>query len=97
MTENADAGKLAEELHALASDAEALLQSSASTNGAHKRHEQFDATLRVLRARLARLEEQAGERVRQLDGYVHENPWEAIAIAGGVGLLLGLIVATTRR
>jgi ElaB/YqjD/DUF883 family membrane-anchored ribosome-binding protein len=97
MTENSDAGKLAEELHALADDAEALLQSSASANGTQKQRERVEATLRALRGRLARLEEQAGERARQLDGYVRENPWEAVAVAGGVGLILGLILATTRR
>lgn len=97
MTENSETGKLAEELHALADDAEALLQSTASANGAQKQQERVEATLGVLRGRLARLEEQAGERARQLDGYVHENPWEAIAIAGGVGLILGLILANARR
>ena len=31
--------------------------------------------------------------VRETDDYVHDNPWQAIAIAGGVGLLLGLLLS----
>jgi ElaB/YqjD/DUF883 family membrane-anchored ribosome-binding protein len=31
-------------------------------------------------------------RARDVDSYVHDNPWQAVAIAGGVALLLGLIM-----
>lgn len=27
------------------------------------------------------------------DGYVHENPWRAIAISAGVGVLIGMLIA----
>jgi ElaB/YqjD/DUF883 family membrane-anchored ribosome-binding protein len=26
------------------------------------------------------------------DQYVHNNPWKAVGIAGGVGLLLGMLI-----
>jgi ElaB/YqjD/DUF883 family membrane-anchored ribosome-binding protein len=28
-----------------------------------------------------------------VDDYVRDNPWQAVAVAGGVALLLGLIMA----
>jgi ElaB/YqjD/DUF883 family membrane-anchored ribosome-binding protein len=91
MTEMFDAGKLAEELRLLVSDAEALLRASTSADGAEMR-ERAEATLRDLRARLTGLEEQVTARVRDVDRYVRGNPWQAVAVAGGVALVLGLII-----
>jgi ElaB/YqjD/DUF883 family membrane-anchored ribosome-binding protein len=28
---------------------------------------------------------------RTTDGYVHENPWKAIGVAAGLGVLVGLL------
>ena len=91
MTEMFDAGKLAEELRLLVSDAEALLRASTSADGAQMQ-ERAEATLRDLRARLGGLEEQVTARARELDSYVRGNPWQAVAVAGGVALLLGLMM-----
>jgi ElaB/YqjD/DUF883 family membrane-anchored ribosome-binding protein len=91
MTEALNGGKLAEELRALVSDAEALLRASAaSAGGAAQEH--AAAAMAELRGRLAALEDQVKARARDVDGYVRENPWRAIAIAGGVALFLGLIM-----
>ena len=49
-------------------------------------------TLRGPEERLSGLEEQLGARAREVDYYVRENPWQTVAIAGGVALLLGLIM-----
>jgi ElaB/YqjD/DUF883 family membrane-anchored ribosome-binding protein len=91
MTEMFDAGKLAEELRSLVSDAEALLRASTSADGAQMQ-ERAEAALRDLRARLSGLEEQVSARARDLDSYVRANPWQAVAVTGGVALLLGLIM-----
>ena len=91
MTEMFDAGKLAEELRSLVSDAEALLRASGSANGAEMQ-QRAEATLRELRTRLSALEEQLTARARDIDSYVRGNPWQAVALAGGVALLLGLLV-----
>jgi ElaB/YqjD/DUF883 family membrane-anchored ribosome-binding protein len=91
MTEMFDAGKLAEELRSLVSDAEALLRASSSADGAQIQ-ERAEAALRDLRARLSGLEEQVTARARDLDSYVRTNPWQAVAVTGGVALLLGLIM-----
>ena len=57
MTEMFDAGKLAEELRSLVSDAEALLRASGSADGAEMQ-QRAEAAVRDLRERLSALEEQ---------------------------------------
>jgi ElaB/YqjD/DUF883 family membrane-anchored ribosome-binding protein len=92
MTDAFNGSRLADELRALVSDAEALLRSSAATaSGAAQEH--AEATVEELRGRLAGLEGQVKARARDLDSYVRDNPWQAVAIAGGVALLLGLIMS----
>jgi ElaB/YqjD/DUF883 family membrane-anchored ribosome-binding protein len=35
-----------------------------------------------------------GKRVaREADEYVHDNPWQAIAAAGVIGLVVGLLIS----
>jgi ElaB/YqjD/DUF883 family membrane-anchored ribosome-binding protein len=92
MSENFETGKLAEELDALANDAEALLKSG-SANGTDAQRERLNATLQRLKARLAAFEDLAGERARELDEFVRENPWRSMAIAGCAGLIVGLLLA----
>jgi ElaB/YqjD/DUF883 family membrane-anchored ribosome-binding protein len=36
--------------------------------------------------------ERAKQAARYTDEYVHENPWRAVGVAAGIGLLLGLIL-----
>ena len=86
-----DGGRLAEELRALVSDAEALLRTSTGTASGPER-EHAEATMAELRARLTALEQQVKARARDVDSYVRDNPWQAVAVAGGVALLLGLIM-----
>jgi ElaB/YqjD/DUF883 family membrane-anchored ribosome-binding protein len=93
MSEEFESGKLAAQLDALAEEAEAVLQASGSGNGTDAQHERLSASVASLRARLASLEEAAGARARQLDEFVHENPWRSIAVAGCAGLILGLLLA----
>ena len=91
MTDLFNGGRLAEELRALVSDAEALLRTSTGTASAAEQ-EHAAATMADLRARLNTLEQQVRTRARDVDGYVRDNPWQAVAVAGGVALLLGLIM-----
>ncbi|MGA7538188.1 MAG: DUF883 family protein [Steroidobacteraceae bacterium] len=94
MSPTFDAGKLAEDIKALVRDAEALLRASAEsaeelTGEARERTEQ---SLHALRSQLADIERDLKGRAEVLDGYVRDNPWTAMAIAGGVALLVGLLV-----
>lgn len=91
MPEMSPAAKLAEELRALVSETEALLRATASADGAEVQ-ERAEATLRELRGRLNALEEQLSARARDVDTYVRTNPWQAVAVVGGLALLLGLMM-----
>ena len=91
MTDRNGGGEIAAELRALVSDAETLLRSSANAGGADMQ-ERAQATLQDLRARLSALEDQLRSRARDVDTYVRDNPWQAVAVAGGVALLLGLVM-----
>jgi ElaB/YqjD/DUF883 family membrane-anchored ribosome-binding protein len=91
MTKGFDGGRLAEELRVLMSEAEALLRSASGTAGTAE-DEPAEAALADLRARFSALEQQLKARAREVDGYVRENPWQAVAVVGGVALLLGLLM-----
>ncbi len=92
MTETFDTGKIADELRALVGEAEALLRSTVSAGSAELEDRAQD-TLQDLKGRLGSLEQQLNARVHEVDDYVRDNPWQAVAVAGGVALLLGLILA----
>jgi ElaB/YqjD/DUF883 family membrane-anchored ribosome-binding protein len=89
-----DPGKLAEDLHTLVSDAEELLRATAGNAGekATEARERAEETLRALRGRLASAQREVRGRARAVDGYVQDNPWTAIAMVGGVALLVGLLM-----
>lgn len=91
MADKFDAGRLADELRALVADAEALLKANLNVDGAAL-HERAQSGMRELRGRLSALEEQLGETAHEVDDYVRENPWQTVAVVGGVALLLGLIM-----
>ena len=98
MTQFFDAGKLADDLHALVSDAEALLRATAGQAGekATEARERAEESLQSLRDRLSDLEGVVKGRYRQVDNYVHDNPWQALAIAGGVALLVGVLMGRSK-
>jgi ElaB/YqjD/DUF883 family membrane-anchored ribosome-binding protein len=98
MSEIVTTGKLIEDLQVVVRDAEALLQATAAQGG-----EKIEAlrarageSLQAARRRLAVAEKQVREEARQAaaaaDDYVHANPWQAVGVAAGVGLLLGLLI-----
>jgi ElaB/YqjD/DUF883 family membrane-anchored ribosome-binding protein len=91
MSDRNGGGQIAEELRALVSDAEALLSSTANAGNAEIQ-QRAQATLQELRTRLNALEEAVRLRARDVDSYVRDNPWQAVAAVGGIALLLGLIM-----
>src|SRR5580704_15793118 len=90
---------LAEELRQIVNQAEALLDAigndgDAGLAGLRSRvNESIDAA----RARLADIEEQANRTSQRAasaaEEWVRENPWVAVAIAAGLGLVIGTILA----
>jgi ElaB/YqjD/DUF883 family membrane-anchored ribosome-binding protein len=91
MTETYDGGRLAEDLRTLVDDAEALLRATSSA-GSAQLQEHAQETLQELRVRLGALEERAREGAREIDALVRDNPWRAVAVVGGVALLIGVLM-----
>ena len=57
----------------------------------------LEKTLDSARAQVAEVQRALADKTRAAaratDVYVHDKPWESIAIGAGAGLLLGLLVA----
>jgi ElaB/YqjD/DUF883 family membrane-anchored ribosome-binding protein len=80
-------------------DAEELLREAASTTGekAAELRERAMAALKRTRDTLYDAQDaviQKGRRAaRVTDDYVHDRPWQAIGIAAGAGLLIGMLIS----
>lgn len=93
--------RLLTDLHQVVSDAESLLRATADQTSAHasELRARVQTTLDRAKGSLGDFQSVAVERARAAskatDEYVHDNPWQSIGVAAGVGLLLGLLL--TRR
>src|SRR5215471_12946608 len=99
MADAVSADQLIEDLHAVVRDAEDLLKATASQAGEKIQQARVRAeeSVRQAKERLAGLEDEALARARVLaadaDKFVRDKPWQAISIAAGVGLVLGLLLS----
>lgn len=93
--------KLVQDMKLVIADAEELLRATANQAGEKigVARERIQDSLHQAKVKLAEAEALVTERARQAarytDEYVHDNPWRAIGVAAGIGLLLGLLM--TRR
>jgi ElaB/YqjD/DUF883 family membrane-anchored ribosome-binding protein len=80
--------KLMKDLKAVVNDAEDLIKITAGQGGEQiaRIRARAEESVRVARARMKDL---GGD----LDEQVRENPWTAVGIAAGVGLVLGVLLA----
>ena len=91
--------KLMADLKMVIADAEELLRLTAGQAGdkAAELRIRMQARMEQAKADLARLQnvamDGAKDASRAADVYVHENPWQAVGIAAGLGFLLGLLVS----
>lgn len=91
--------KLAEDLHMVVEDAESLLKATAGQAGEKIQELRAKAqeSVAAVRERLTKVEEAAMHQAKAAaakgNAYVHENPWAAIGIAAGAGLLIGMLLA----
>jgi ElaB/YqjD/DUF883 family membrane-anchored ribosome-binding protein len=80
--------KLTQDLRAVIGDVEELLKATADQSGER---------IQDIRARAEKSVRVARERLHaaadDFNGSVRENPWTAVGVAAGVGLLAGLILA----
>jgi ElaB/YqjD/DUF883 family membrane-anchored ribosome-binding protein len=79
-------------------DAEELLKATAAQTGERvdKVRAKAEDSLRTARARLQEMGDnaqmQAREAAREVEQQVRDNPWTAVGIAAGVGLVLGILL-----
>lgn len=91
--------KLMDDLRAVVADAEALMTATADTAGSqvHAARARAAESLEQARARLEALEGEVQARAKaalaDADGYVRDNPWQAIGIAAAVGVVLGVLIS----
>jgi ElaB/YqjD/DUF883 family membrane-anchored ribosome-binding protein len=90
---------LVEEFSNLVEAMEDVLAAASDEGGEKlsKLRSQAEASLKKAKARLGTMEKSAVAKARKIasdsDDYVHENPWTAVGVGAGVGLLLGLLIA----
>ena len=91
--------KLIDSVKTSLNDAENLLREAAGTTGdkANELRDRAITSLKRTREALYEAQDAVLERgrkaARATDDYVHDNPWQAIGIAGVTGLLLGLLIS----
>ena len=94
--------KLMQDLQMVVSDAEELLKATAGQAGdkVSAARERIQESLSAARTRLSKAQEAMLEKTKQAaratDEYVHENPWRAVGIAAGVGLVVGMLISRGR-
>lgn len=80
------------------SDAEALIKATASQGGEAlaSLRTKTEESLAVAKEKMADAQEALIEKskvaAQATDDYVHENPWRAVGVAAGVGLIVGLLI-----
>lgn len=94
--------KLMQDLRVVVADAEELLRATAGHAGEKVAavRERIQENLAVAKERLAAAQEslvvKTKQAARATDEYVHENPWKAVGIAAGVGLVVGMLISRGR-
>lgn len=89
--------QLIEDFKKVIGDAEELLKITANETGGKigAVRERAEENLREARRKLNALENdliiQTKAAAKATDQLVHENPWQAVAIAAGIGLLFGML------
>ena len=90
--------KLVQDFKIVVNDAEELLRATASQAGekVSAARERIQDSLHKARVKLAEAEDVVVQKgklaARATDEYVQENPWRAVGIGAGVGLIIGLLI-----
>ena len=91
--------KLVQDLKIVITDAEELLRATASTAGERvaAAREKVQDSLDRAKVKLAEVEDIIIDRGKQAahatDEYVRENPWRAVGIAAGIGVIIGMLIS----
>ncbi len=91
--------KLAGDFRNVVTDVEELLKATAGQTNAQlsTTRDRVAESLKQMRIELEDAERatlaKAKHAAKEVDHYAHENPWQAVGIAVGVGFLIGVVVA----
>jgi ElaB/YqjD/DUF883 family membrane-anchored ribosome-binding protein len=91
--------KLVQDLKIVISDAEELLRATASTAGEKvvAARVKVQDSLDRAKVKLAEVEDVIIDRGKQAaratDEYVRDNPWRAVGIAAGIGVVIGMLIS----
>ena len=94
--------KLMQDLRVVVADAEELLRATAGQAGekVSAARERIQDNLAAAKERLVAAEQavviKTKQAARATDEYVHENPWKAVGIGAGVGLIVGMLISRNR-
>lgn len=95
---NSNKQRFVSDMKVVVSDAEEILRATAGVAGEKMvdLRERIGERLRDAKMRIADAEaalvDKTKAAARATDDYVNDNPWQAVGIAAGVGLLLGIII-----
>lgn len=90
--------RLIADVKVLMADADEIVKAMASATGekAVELADKLRINMRNAKDKMADMQvlvtDKAKVAARVTDDYVHDNPWQAVGIAAGVGLLLGLLI-----
>ena len=90
--------KLIADFKVVVADAEELLKATAGQAGEKvtAARERISASLQDAKQQLRQAEDLVADKTHQMAkvtcDYVQENPWHAVGIAAGAGLILGLLI-----
>lgn len=90
--------QLMADFKAVVADAEALIKATAghSDEKLVEIRAQAEESLKIAKARIAEMQEavmlKMEHAVKATDVYVHENPWQSMAVAAGAGLIVGFLL-----
>lgn len=96
---NRTKGKMVDDFKSIVSDADDLLRATAKVSGEgfNLTRAKFEEKIKTAKASLAEAEQIVVDKARQAatatDDYVKGNPWTAVGMAAGVGILIGFLVA----
>ncbi|EON10950.1 membrane protein [Pandoraea anapnoica] len=86
------------DIKSVLADAEDLLKQAANTTG-ERASELSDKALTLLKQAKEKASdvqvvvvEKSKQAARATDDYVHDHPWQAVGIAAGIGVVIGLLL-----
>ncbi|AKM32528.1 hypothetical protein AB870_04925 [Pandoraea faecigallinarum] len=86
------------DIKSVLADAEDLLKQAANTTG-ERASELSDKALALLKQAKEKASdvqvvvvEKSKQAARATDDYVHDHPWQAVGIAAGIGVVIGLLL-----